>query len=602
MTIEAYIVLGTLLYIVVSFLLEAMRPGMILFSAAVIFMATGVITDDELLAGFSNNGVVTIVVLFLVNEGIKQSGLITKLAQFYLPRKKNPMPYMLPRIMVPVAFLSAFLNNMPIVVNIAPLMNKWASIMRLSYRKFLIPLSYAAILGGMCTLLGTSSNLVVHGLMLDSGTAGLHLFELAKVGGIIALFGFIYMSVFGNLLLPGKRIDPTSKENNEETKEYYYNLLLTKESSFIGQQIINRRIPGLNGLVVQSVERNEKILVPGTKDITLRSADHLLVTGESDRLNYILAHKEVKLIGMEYLSDVHPEELKQYEVVLSPRFAGLGQTVKEYSFFEHFNAVVLAVHRNGERITANLNKLKLKVGDNVVLLATASFAETWETSSMFYLVNYVRDYRPEKTSRKKWLALAILGGMVLAIVINELISWGYGMRLNIFFFVAVAALLLVWLQILPQQNYTRSVSWDLVVTIASALAVSRGIQNSGVAEILAEDAIGIVRSLGPAAVLAIIYLFTSVLTEIITNNAAVALVYPIALVAAQMLGVDAKPFIIAIAIAGAASFMTARGYRTNLIVKAIGKYSHHDYLRIGTPMQVMAFLLSVWLIPYFWKF
>jgi len=600
-TIEAYIVLATLLYIVVAFLLEAMRPGLILFSAAVIFMATGIITDEELIAGFSNNGVVTIVVLFLVNEGIRQSGLITKLAQLYLPRKKNPMPFLLPRIMIPVAVLSAFLNNLPIVVNVTPLLNKWADIMRLSYKKFLIPLSYAAIFGGMCTLIGTSSNLVVHGLMLDSGFEGLHLFELAKVGVIISLFGFVYMAFLGNLLLPGKRIDPTDQDY--DAKDYYYNLLLNENSSFIGQTLVNGRIPGLNGLIVRSIERNNRIINPGkVKDIKLHTKDHLLVTGSSDRLNYILAHKEVKLVGIELLENVQPEELKQYEVVLSPRFAGLGQTLKDFNFFEHFNAVVLAVHRNGERITANLNNLKLKVGDNVVLLSTSHFAETWETSSMFYLVNYVRDYRPEKTTRKKWLAVSILGGMVLAIVINELISWGYGMRLNIFFFVAIAALLLVWFKIMPQQNYTRSVSWDLVVTIAAALAVSRGIQNAGVAEILAEDTIGIVKSLGPVAVMAIIFIFTSFLTEVITNNAAVALVYPIALVAAQLLEVDPKPFIIAVAIAGASSFMTARGYRANLIIKSIGKYTAKDFLLVGTPMQIIAFILSIWLIPHFWPF
>jgi di/tricarboxylate transporter len=590
-----------LLYIIVAFLLEAMRPGLILFSAAVIFMATGIITDEELITGFSNNGVVTIVVLFLVNEGIRQSGLITRLAQAYLPRKKNPMPFLIPRIMIPVAVLSAFLNNLPMVVNITPLLNKWVDIMRLSYKKFLIPLSYAAILGGMCTLIGTSSNLVVHGLMIDSGLKGLHLFELAKVGGVISIIGFIYMALLGNLLLPGKRIYPSQQDY--ESKDYYYNLLLTENSKFIGQSVLNERIPGLNGLNVRSVERNNKILTPKkSQEIKLHSTDHILVSGSSDRLNYILAHKEVILSGMNLLGNVQPEELKQYEVVLSPRFAGLGQTLKEFNFFEHFNAVVLAVHRNGERITANLNNLKLRVGDNVVLLSTSQFAETWETSSMFYLVNYVRDYRPEKTSRKKWLAFSILGGMVLAIVINELVSWGYGMRLNIFFFVAVAALLLVWFKIMPQQNYTRSVSWDLVVTIAAALAVSKGIQNAGVAEIFAKDAIGVVKSMGPVAVMAVIFIFTSFLTEIITNNAAVALVYPVALVAAQMLEVDPKPFIIAIAIAGASSFMTARGYRANLIIKAIGKYSRKDFLLVGTPMQIMAFIISIWLIPYFWPF
>jgi len=264
--------------------------------------------------------------------------------------------------------------------------------------------------------------------------------------------------------------------------------------------------------------------------------------------------------------------------------------------------VVLAVHRNGEHITANLNNLRLKVGDNVVLMATERFGDIWGYSRSFYLVNYVRDLRMEKTSRKKWLAILILMAMVAGIVINEIVSYGYGMRLNIFYFVAFAAILLVWLKILPHQNYTKAVSWDFIIAIVSAFAVSKGIQNAGVAESFAKDAVGIVKSLGPVGVLAIIYIITSILTEIITNNAAVALVFPVAIVAAQLLGTDPKPFFVAIAIAGASSFMTARGYRANLIIKSIGKYSQRDFLRIGKPMQVIAFLLSFWLISWFWNF
>jgi di/tricarboxylate transporter len=208
----------------------------------------------------------------------------------------------------------------------------------------------------------------------------------------------------------------------------------------------------------------------------------------------------------------------------------------------------------------------------------------------------------DKGTRVKWLALIILLAMVAAIVINEIVSYGYGMRLNIFFYVAFAALLLIWLKILPQQNYTKSVSWDMIISIASAFAISKAIQNSGVANLLAADAISIVRSIGPVGVLAIIWLITAVLTEIITNNAAVALVFPIAAMAAQLLGVDSRPFFVAIAIAGASSFVTARGYRSNLIIKAVGKYSAADFLRVGTPMQIISFILSVLLIPWFWPF
>ncbi len=600
MTFEAWIVLAVLLFLVVAFLMEAMRPGLILLSAAVIFMATGIITDRELIAGFSNDGLITIAVLFLVNEGIKQSGLMARLAQAYLPHKRNPMAFMLPRLMVPVAFFSAFLNNLPIVVNFSPILMRWSEIMKMSYKKFLIPLSFAAIFGGMCTLIGTSSNLVVHGLMLETGNSGFHLFELGKIGLFVSLFGFIYMAVFGNWLLPGGKIKFSQKP--VDGKEYYFNLQLTENSRFIGQEVKNNRIEGLAGLEVHSVYRNNKILKPEKRDIKLYRNDDILVTGNSDRLNYILTHKDVRLKGMEYLGHVKPEDLKQYEVVLSPRFPWLGQTVTEFSFFEQFNAVVMAIHRNGEPITENLNNLKLKVGDNVVLLATESFHETWESSQMFYLVNYMRDLHHDKGSRVKWMALIILMAMVAAIVINELVSYGYGMRLNIFIYVSFAALLLLWLKILPQQNYTKAVSWDMIISIASAFAISKAIQNSGVANLLAADAISIVRSIGPVGVLAIIWIFTSVLTEIITNNAAVALVFPIAAMAAQLLGVSSKPFFVAIAIAGASSFMTARGYRSNLIIKAIGKYSARDFLRVGAPMQLIAFILSVLLIPYFWEF
>lgn len=599
MPIQAYIVLFVLIALIIAFLFDVMRPGLILFSAATIFLATGIITAEEMIKGFSNAGLLIIVVLFLINEGIKESGLITSLTKAFLPRKKNAIPYLLPRIMVPVSLLSAFLNNLPVVINIAPILIKWSDMMNLSYKKFLIPLSYAAIFGGMCTLIGTSSNLVVHGLMIERGMQGFHLFEFGKLGLIISLFGFIYISVFGNLLLPGKKIKLQKKT---EVKDYYYNLKLVEQSELKGICVSSNEIPGLAGLELQSIERNGKKLIPGKQDIVLQQNDDILMAGASDRLNYILKHKQVYLRGSEKLADQNPEELKQYEVVLSPRFPGLGLTVTDYNFYEHFNGVVLAIHRNGERITANLPNLRLKVGDNVVLLATQKFIESWGHSHMFYLVNHVQDLKPEKSKLKRWIAFLILAAMVGAIIINEIVSYSLGMRINIFLFVAIAAVLLVWLKILPQQTYTRNVSWDLIISIASAFAISKGMQNTGIANLMAHSCLGIVKSLGPLGVLATLYLITAVLTEIITNNAAVALVFPVAVAAAQTLHVNVNPFLVAIAIAGASSFMSANGYRANLVIKAIGNYSTKDFLRIGAPLQLIAFLLSITLIPYIWSF
>ena len=436
--------------------------------------------------------------------------------------------------------------------------------------------------------------------MLETGHEGFHLFELGKIGIIISVFGFIYMSVFGNWLLPGEKVKFAISRRNG--KDYYYNLKLTGQSRLAGLEIKNRKIEGLSGLEVHSLARNNKILYPQKAPLVIQEDDDILVTGNAHRLNYILQHKDVTLKGVEYLRHENPEKLKQYEVVLSPRFPWLGQTVTEFSFFDQFNAVVLAIHRNGERITENISNLKLKVGDNVVLLATEEFQETWGSSQMFYLVNYISTFHRDKGTRVKWTALIILMSMVAAIIFNELVDYSFGMRLNIFIYVALAALLLVWLRILPQQNYTKAISWDMIIAIASAFAISKAIHNSGVANLMAADAISIVRSIGPAGVLAIIWLTTSIMTEISTNNAAVALVFPIAAVAAELLGVDSKPFFVAIAIAGASSFVSARGYRANLVIKSVGKYAGIDFVRIGTPMQIIAFIVSVFLIPYIWEF
>ena len=600
MNIQIIIALIVIAYILVAFIFELLRPGLILFSAAVIFLATGIISAEEMIHGFSNPGVITIGVLFLVNEGIKQSGLITSVAKAYLPKKKSAMPFLLPRIMIPVSFLSAFLNNLPIVVNAAPILIRWSEMMNLSYKKFLIPLSYAAIFGGMLSLIGTSSNLVVHGLMLDNGYPGFHLFELAKLGSVIVVVGVSYMAFFGNWLLPGERI--LIKKRKTDIKDYHYNVVLTDNSKFEGQNVINRQLTGLAGLFVSSIDRNGQHIRPGMGSIRIEAGDEMLLMGTSDRLNYILSHPDIRLKGVEYLSKISPADLKKYEVVLSPRFSGLGQTLAEFGFFEHFEAVVLAVHRNGERITANLNKLRLKEGDNLVLLSTEQFEKIWGNTQMFYLVSYVQDLPLERTRRKRWISLLILAGMVAGILINELVSWGFGVRLNIVVMVGLAAILLVWTGVLPYQNYTKSISWDLLITIASALAVSAAIKNTGMADALAREFIETVRNLGPMGVLALLYIFTTLLTEIITNNAAVALVFPVAVVASQMLGVNPKPFFVAIAISAAASFMTARGYRTNLIIKSIGHYSKGDFARVGFPLQLLVFILSVWLIPLIWNF
>lgn len=598
---EGYIVIVVVLVTIIALAKEMLRPGLVFFSAAIILLTFDIISANEMLAGFSNKGMLTVGILFVVSEGVRQSGVLNRLAQTYLPRKRRKMVSLIPQIMIPVSALSAFLNNTPVVIIFAPIIKKWAENLNLSAKKFLIPLSYATILGGMCTLIGTSTNLVVHGLMLDNGYEGFSMFELGKVGGIIALAGTLYMTVFSNWLLPGKKIVFNSKSSAEH-KDYYYDITITETSNLIGLEVKNGRMKELKGLFIQCINRQGEVLECRKSTFQLMPNDKLLVAGKSDRLNYIIGNDQLKLSGIDLIKGIPNNQLKQYEAVIAPRFPGVGKTIHEFNFYDHYQAVVLAIHRNGERITANMDKLKLKAGDNLVLLTTEKFVQNWGESKIFYLTSYIRDYRTTGNFWKKWAAFIILLVMILGATFGEFLSTPSGINFDMFYFAAIASILLIWLKIMPHQKYTKAISWDVLITIACAFAISKAMQNSGAAEGIAHLAVESSKSFGPIGVLAALYLITTIFTEIITNNAAAALVFPVAMAASQQMGVDPKPFFVGIAIAASASFSTPVGYQTNLIVQAIGNYKFIDYVKIGLPLNLLAFIISILVIPYFWHF
>jgi di/tricarboxylate transporter len=442
---------------------------------------------------------------------------------------------------------------------------------------------------------------VVHGLILENGYQGFGMFELGKVGIFIAILGTVYMTVFSNKLLPGEKILFNTKSSTQY-KDYHYNIIIPEGSGLIGLEVKNGRLKELKGLIIQIINRDGNVIETKKGAFKLMADDRLLVAGKSDRLNYILANQHIKLSGIDLIKNVQKDKLKQYEAVLAPRFPAIGKTIHDFNFYDHYQAVVLAIHRTGERITSNMDKLVLKPGDNLILLTTEKFIENWGDSKIFYLTSFIRDYRSTGSFWKKWIAFIILLAMVLGTTLGKIITEPDGINFDMFYFASLAAVLLVWTKILPHQKYTKVISWDVLITIACAFAISKAMQNSGAAEAIARTTINVSKGFGPMGVLAALYIITIVFTEIITNNAAAALVFPIALAAAHQLGVDPKPFFVTIAIAASASFSTPIGYQTNLIVQAIGNYKFRDYLRIGLPLNILAFIICMLLVPYFWSF
>lgn len=515
MTFEIIIVLLALVGMLAALIMDKMRPGMILFSVVVLFLCTGILSPKEMLEGFSNKGMITVAMLFLVSEGIRQSGALTQVIKKLLPQEKTSVFKAQIRMLPSIAFISAFLNNTPIVVIFAPIIKRWASSVKLPATYFLIPLSYVTILGGICTLIGTSTNLVVHSMIQEAGLKGFSLFELGKVGVFIAIAGIIYLFLFSSKLLPSDR--PETSGNEEE-------------------------------------EQNSTL--------------HLV------------------------------------EAVIGPRFPGINKRVGDFNFKRHYGAEIKELRRSGHTYT-DLGNIRFREGDTLVVLADDSFIRTWGESSVFLMLANGKDYEPAG-KKKRWFALILLLIMIIGATIGELPAiqrlLPEGIKLDMFFFVSITTVIMAWTKIFPPQKYTKYISWDILITIACAFAISKAMENSGVADLLASYIIGLSHSHGPYVLLAAMFIITNIFTELITNNAAAALSFPLALSISQQLGVSPMPFFVVICMAASASFSTPIGYQTNLIVQGIGNYKFTDFVRIGLPLNIITFLISVFVIPQIWSF
>ncbi len=519
MTFEIIFVLLGLTGMLVALIMDKMRPGIVLLSLVVVFMAAGIITPKQMVAGFSNRGMITVALLFLVSEGIRQSGALSTVVKKLLPEKGTSVTKAQLRILPVVSAFSAFLNNTPVVVIFAPILKNWSKKVGLSCTKFLIPLSYATILGGLCTLIGTSTNLVVHGMMIDRGLEGLKMFDLAYIGIPITVAGLAFIILASKKLLPADRPDNFEDEEADAAEE-------------TGKHVV--------------------------------------------------------------------------EVVLASRFPGLKRKLKHFDFKRRYGAEVREIRQGGQVITSNLGEVRLQEGDTLVLLADDAFTRTWGDSSVFLMMTNGKEIPANSVPVwKKWTALALLIVMIVGATIGELpfVQERFpDVKLDMFFFASVTAVVMAWLKLFPPKKYTKYISWDILITIACAFAISAAMEESGLAAFIANFIKSVSGSLGAWGALGLLYLVTLIITELITNNAAAALAFPLALETAAKFNVDPMPFFIAICIAASAGFATPIGYQTNLIVQGAGNYKFTDFVKIGIPMDLIVMIISVGLIPLIWPF
>ena len=561
----------------------------VFLGALTLLLVSGVLTVGDALKGFSSEGMITVAVLYVVVAGLQETGGLSWISQQMLGRPRR-LRAALVRLILPVTLLSAFLNNTPVVAMFIPVVTDWCRRIRIQPSRLMIPLSYASIFGGICTLIGTSTNLVVNSMYQQRyQTAGWGMFEISKLGVPCALFGAGYLLLFGRRLLPDRR---TLDEVFQNPREYTLELQVSVRGGLAGRTIQQAGLRHLPGAFLAELIRDEQVFSAVSPREVLRAGDRLIFVGNIDSMRDLRNQQGFEPVPDQLFKlDAPSHQRCLVEAVVSDTCPLVGRTIREGRFRNVYNAVVIAVARNGERLQGKIGDIELRPGDTLLIESHAGFVPRQKDSRDFYLVSGVENSTPRQFHKAPW-AFAILAAMVLVVTMG----W-----LPMLHAALLAAGLMLLLRCCSPNQARRSIEWNVLLVIAAALGLGEALDKSGAAEQFAVVLLSVVRE-HPWAALAIVYLLTTFFTEIITNNGAAALVFPIAMNTAERLQVSPLPFVACIMIAASASFATPIGYQTNLMVYGPGGYRFSDYLRIGIPLNLSMAVVAISLAPWIWGF
>lgn len=585
MSWEAIIAIMTVLAVLGMLALSKIAADLILMAALIFLLVIGILEPNEAFAGFGNTGLMTIAALYIVAAGLRETGAIQ-----YITRRLLGQPTTVRgaqfRMLVPTAALSAFLNNTTVVAMLIPAIQEWCKRLKLPPSKLLLPLSYVTILGGTCTLIGTSTNLVVNGLLEKNGFPQLGMFDITGVGLVLLVAGGTFLLVFGNRLLPNSQ---GITEDLDKVREYHVEMVA--DTALDGKTLSLAGLTNLGYGYLAELERAGELI---------QSPEHDFVLKIGDRLSFIgaprCAHELRSIAGLQpanqaiqHLGVAHYRR-RLVEAVVGPEFPFLDMTVEECDFLGYYQAVVLSVARGGkDKLPDKGLHSRIQIGDTLLLEANKEFANQFRFRKDFLLVSTLEDSSPPNF-KKTHLALAILAGMVLisAFEIIPILEAAW-----------LAAGVMLVTRCMNAGLARRSIDFTVLTVIGASFALGQALDKTGAAKVIA-DSLMSNNQMTPVLALILVYIMTSMFTEVITNNAAAVLMFPICSAVAEQSGVSIMPFAVAVMFAASASFMTPIGYQTNLMVYGPGGYRTLDYLKIGIPMNLLAGLVSLPMILFFW--
>ncbi len=592
---------------------------LLFLSGLVAVTFAGVITPEQAVEGFSSRAVLFIAALFATAAGLRATGALDWIGTIILGSAKTERSALF-RLAATVVPFSAFVLNTPLVAMFLPVVIDWCRKRNISPSRLLMPLSYLTIVGGVCTLIGTSTTLVCNAELAELAKVyptveELAFFDISLVGVPIAIAGVIYMLTIAPRLLPNhsELID----QLGERRREYLLEMLVQPSCSLIGSTVEQAGLRRLPGLFLIEIARDDQIVTPVTPDDVILQGDRMVFTG----VVQTIADLE-RIPGLVPAADMSYEfqpavqtRRRLTEAVLSRTSPLIGRNVREANFRQRYNAAIVAVHRNGERLTNKIGNIRLEPGDTLLLQTHADFAEAYRNSRDFYLVSTVGE-----TSARRHDRALVAGGLFLLMIVWLTVCGLFGDRIpaghlfagNPQAIIGIAiVMLMIATRSLTSSEATSAIDLQVILTIAAAIGLGQALKTSGAALFIADNLVSGVSNAGippdwvPYALLALVYLVAALFTEMITNVAVAAMMMPIA-VSVALAGPDGgyatRPFVIAVALAASLSFATPIGYQTNLMVMGPGGYRPSDYLRVGLPLTLLLMLLSVVLIPLIWPF
>lgn len=603
-TTDILIVFVILMGSVYMFATERLPVDVVAIIAMSLLVISGVLSPQQGVSGFSNQATITVAAMFILSAALFRSGAVVGIGNRMARLFQYNFWVGIIATMVVVGLISAFINNTPVVAIFIPILVSAAARSGHSVAKMLLPLSYASMFGGVCTLIGTSTNILVSGIAAESGLPPFSMFELTRMGAIFFGVGLVYMLTIGIHLIPGRKVE-SGLMKKFGMGDYVTEIVLLKEAPSVGKTIINSPLVRQLEIDILEVTRKSRqhFYMPGP-EFLLEEGDILKVRCDVEKIGSLKKRHGIALKsdlkfqqeGLEVAVAEDEEKMAIVEAVVAPNSNFEGKTLKEIGFRQKYGATVLAIRHRGEVMHDKIASTVLRAGDTLLIEAEKDKLPMLQQlefrgRNTFLIVSEIG--LPKFRTSKRWIVVLTLVGIILLASLEIL---------PIMVAAIAGSMFLVVTRCISMEEAYTAIDWKVIFLLAGAISLGVALDVTGAARLLSGLLIDLVGALGPVAIVSVLYLVTSLLTETMSNNASAVLLAPIAIATSVELGLDARPFLMAITFAASSSFMTPVGYQTNTMIYGVGGFKYTDFLRVGTPLNLIFWLLATFFIPVLFPF